>query len=899
MPNWNGIVREHLAVLRLPPEREIEIIEELALHLESAYEDALAAGFSEAEAEARAVQSYDWRLLECELNRAERLVAARALQPSLESIEQKGGMRMGSLLQDLRFGARMLLKNPGFTLVAALTLALGIGANTMIFSVFNSVLLRTLPFNDPGRILSVWATDTRRGEDRRVVSYPNFDDWRAQQTAFERFAGFESVRATLTGVGTPEQLRGLSASADLFPLLGVQPLLGRWFTEQEALTNYGTVVIISESLWRRRFGGDAKIIGSAITLDGKSLIVAGVMPASFRFPLAESRPAEFWGLLQPDRQRGNNHLNVIARLKPGTTMMQAQAEMNTVAARLTAQYPNSNTGRGIRLTGMQEDLTRNARRPLFFLLACVGCVLLIACANVANLLLARVTGRRKEIAVRSALGATRGRVIRQLLVESALLAITGGAAGVLVSILGISALRPLIPRIAPIIQEISLDWRVLAFSISLSLLTGILFGLAPAAQTAKVNLTNALKEEGRGLTGGLRQNRTRAVLVIVEVALSLTLLIGAGLLLRSFLRLLNVNPGFNPEGVITFDFSLPESRYGKRKNSEFYQQLIERVAAIPGVQTASVGDPIPLGGGSSTAGVIIEGQPPMLPTERPKPQLRFVSRNYLRAMGTPLLKGRTLDDGDRFDAPNVMLVNETFARRFFPNQDPLGKRVSVGIRVGIGDNYDCHIVGVVADVKRGSLHEDAEPECYLSYLQNPFSEMTLIARVTGDPAGIVPVVRGEVERMDRELAISDIRTMRHLLDEAVAPQRFILFMLGLFAGLALVLATVGIYSVMAYAVTQRTNEIGVRLALGASAGAVVKLVVGQGMALALAGIGIGLITSLALTRVMKTLLFGVGATDTLTYAAVTLLLTLAALLACYIPARRATKIDPLTALRHE
>jgi putative ABC transport system permease protein len=800
------------------------------------------------------------------------------------------------MVQDLRFGARMLLKNPGFTLIAILTLGLGIGANTMIFSVVNGVLLRALPFNDPERILSVWATDAKRGQDRRAVSYPNFDDWRAQQTVFERFAGIDFAGATLTGAGTPEQLPGLNASADLFPLLGAQPLVGRRFSEQEAQSNDETVVIISESLWRRRFGADAKIVGSAITLDGKSRTVVGVMPASFRFPLDTPLPAEFWGLLRPDRERGHNQLNVIARLKPGITMEQAQAEMNAVAGRLTAQYPNFNTGRGIRLTGMQEDLTRNARRPLLFLLACVGCVLLIACANVANLLLARVTGRQKEIAVRTALGATRGRVIRQLLVESALLAVTGGAAGVLLATWGISLLRPLIPQVVPMTQAISLDWRVLGVALALSLLTGILFGLAPAAQAAKANLTTALKEEGRGLAGGLRRNRTRAALVIAEIAISLTLLVGAGLLMRSFLRLLDVNPGFNPEGVITFDFSLPGTRYGKRgQQSAFYQQLIERVAAIPGVEVASVGDPIPLGGSSSSAGVVIEGQPPMLPTERPKPQLRFVGQNYLRVMGTPLLQGRPLDDNDRLDAPKVMLINETFARRFFPNQDPLGKRVSVGI----GDNYDCHIVGVVADVKTRGLHEEAEPECYLSYLQNPISELTLIVRASADPTSIVPAVRNEVERMDRELAISDIRTMNQLVAEAIAPQRFILFMLGLFAGLALLLASVGIYSVMAYAVTQRTNEIGVRLALGASPGAVLKMVVRQGMTLALAGIGIGLIAAIALTRVMKTLLFGVGATDPLTYAAVTLLLTLAALLACWIPARRATKVDPLTALRHD
>jgi putative ABC transport system permease protein len=800
------------------------------------------------------------------------------------------------MIQDLRYGARMSLKSPGFTVVAILTLGLGIGANTVIFSVVNGVLLRALPFNDPGRILSVWATDAKRGQDRRVVSYPNFDDWRAQQTSFERFAGFDYAGATLTGAGAPEQLRGASVTADLFPLLGARPLLGRWFSEQEARANDGAAVVVSESLWRRRFGADANLVGRAITLDGRSRTVVGIMPAGFRFPLDTERPAEYWGLLKPDRERGHNHLSVVARLKAGVTRAQAQAEMNAVAGRLTAQYPNFNTGRGVRLAGFQEDLTRSTRRPLLFLMACVGCVLLIACANVANLLLARVTGRQKEIAVRSALGATRGRVARQLLVESALLALTGGVAGSLLALWGVNALRPLIPPFVPMAQTISLDWRVMGAALALSLLTGILFGLAPATQASKADLTRALKEEGRGLTGGLRHDRMRSALVIAEVALSLTLLIGAGLLMRSFLLLLDVNPGFNPEGVIAFDFSLPGTRYAKQNQvTEFYQRLVERVSAVPGVEAASVADPIPLGGSSNSAGVIIEGQPPMLPTERPKPQLRFVGGNYLRAMGTPLLKGRALDDGDRLDAPKVMLVNETFARRFFPNQDPLGKRVSVGI----GDNYDCHIVGVVGDVKTQGPAAEAEPECYLSYLQNPISEMTLVVRVSGpDPSVVVPAARGEVERMDRELAISDIRTMTRLVSQSVAPQRFILLMLGLFAGLALLLAVIGIYSVMAYVVSQRVNEIGVRMALGASPGAVVRLVVRQGMTLALAGAGIGLVVSAALTRLMKTLLFGVGATDPLTYAAVTFLLALAALLACWIPARRATRVDPLMALRN-
>jgi putative ABC transport system permease protein len=801
------------------------------------------------------------------------------------------------MIQDLRYGVRMLLKQPGFALIAILMLALGIGANTAIFSVVNGVLLRALPFNDPERILSVWATDAKLGQNRRIVSYPNYADWQAQQTVFERIAAYDGASAALTGSGAPEQLRGLNTSAALFPLLGTPPLLGRWFSEAEAQAGDATAIIISEGLWQRRFSAAAQIVGRTVMLNGRNCVIIGVMPASFRFPLDANYPAEFWRLLRPDQERGSNHLSVVARLKPEVTMAQAQAEMDTVAGRLAAQYPQSNTGRGIRLTGLHEDLTRNVRRALLVLLAGVGCVLLIACANVANLLLARVSGRQKEIAVRTALGATRGRVIRQMLAESTLLAGLSGAAGVLLGMWGIAGLRPLIPREVPLIQAVSLDWRVLGVALALSCLTGLLFGLAPALQATKANLANALKEEGRGLTGGLQRNRTRATLVIVEVALSLVLLVCAGLLMRSFLRLLDVDPGLNPERVISFDFALPGARYAQpQQRTDFYQQLTARVAALPGVEAVSIVDPLPLGGGSSSSSIFIEGQPPLMPSERPKTLLRFVGRNYLRTLGMPLRTGRPLDDGDRQDAPKVILINETFARRFFPNEEPLGKRVGLGI----GDDFTCQIVGIVGDVRTRSLDLDPEPECYLSYLQYPISEISLIVRTAADdPAGIVPAVRGEVGQMDQELAISDIRTMKQLVTAAVAPQRFNLLMLGLFAGLALLLAAGGIYSVMAYAVTQRTHEIGIRLALGAQSRDVLKLVVGQGMLLVLTGVGIGLLASVALTRLMKALLFGISPTDPLTFAAIALLLTGAALLACWIPARRATKVDPLAALRHD
>jgi putative ABC transport system permease protein len=894
MADWKQVIDERLASLNLEPAREAAIVEELAQYLDDHYAELLASGVSEVEAVRRTLAELSGsEILERELRRVER-------QPPPDPIVLGTNRRtnmIADLWQDLCYGARTLLKNPGFTLIAVLTLGLGIGANTAIFSVVNGVLLRALPFPEPERILNVLATDIGRGQDRRGVSYPNFADWRVQQSLFERFAAFDVTSATLTGAGSPEQLRGINVSADLFPLLGVQPLLGRWFSEQEAQAGDATAIIISEGLWRRHFGADPQIVGMAgraITLNSQSCVIIGVMPASFSFPLGASRATEFWRLLKPDQQRGNNHLNVIARLKPGVTMAQAQAGMNTVAGRMTAQYPQANTGRGIRVIGLQEDLTRNVRRALLMLLASVGCVLLIACANVANLLLARVTGRQREIAVRMALGATRGRVIRQLLAESALLACTGGALGLLLAAWGIASFRPLLPPEVPLVQAVTLDWHVLSVTLALSCLTGIFFGSVPALQASKANLTTTLKEEGRGLTGGVQRNRMRAALVIAEIALSLLLLVGAGLLMRSFLQLLNVHPGFNPERVIAFDFALPGARYAQKVRwADFYQQLTERVAGLPGVEAAGVGDPIPLGGTSSTS-IFIEGQPLLTPAERPKTRLHFIGQNYLRVLGIPLLTGRPLDENDRMDTPKVILINETFAHQHFPNKDPLGQRVGIAI----GDSFNPQIVGVVGDVKARSLEEEAEPACYLAYLQYPISEMSLVVRTTAPDATLIfSAVRKEVAQLDPELAISDIRTMSQLVTAAVAPQRFFLLTLGLFAGLALLLAAIGIYSVMAYNVTQRTHEIGIRLALGARPAEVLRLLLRQGMRLAGIGVGIGLLAVMALTRLLNVSLFGVGANDPLILTAITLLLLGVALLACWIPARRATSIDPLVALR--
>ena len=813
---------------------------------------------------------------------------------------------MQTLLQDLRYGARMLLKQPGFTLIAIATLALGIGANTAIFSVVNSVLLRPLPFDEAERLVRVYATAADRGIRSNPTSWLNFADWRAQNSVFDALAAYSSASATFTGGDAPEQIEGVAASGDLFAVLNARPLSGRVFSladEQQANKN---IVVISHGLWQRSFSADPQIVGRRVTLDATGYTVIGVMPRGFRFPLDQSK-TDFWVPLDPqsatNQERGASYLNVTARLKPGVSIEQAQTEMTTIASRLEQEYRDKNAGRGVNLVPLHEALIGEVRRALLVLLAAVGFVLLIACANVANLQLARAASRGREMAIRTALGAGRGRIVRQLLTESLMIAAAGGAVGLLLAAWGVDLLVAAMPEDIPRAGGIGLDARVLGFTAAVTLLTGLAFGLAPALQssstgsTGKADLTGSLKEGGRGASEGARRNRTRSLLVVTEVALSLVLLAGAGLLLKSFRHLLDVHPGFNPNGVLTASVALPNGKYAEdARQAAFFQQTLSRVAALPGVAAAGVVDPMPLGGSMAMNILSVEGRPPLKAGERLATNSRVISADYLKAMGIPLLRGRTLSERDHADAPKVMLINESFARRFLPNEDPIGQR----IRLTIAPNFVAEVVGVVGDVKHRSLDREAGPEAYASYLQVPTPIMSLIVRAaSGDPLNLAVSVRQAVQQVDKDQPLYDVKPMTAWLNESVARQRFNLLLLAVFAAVALLLAAIGIYGVINYSVTQRTHEIGIRVALGAQRRDVLKLIVGQGLALTLAGVACGVAGAFALTRLMAGLLFGVTATDPLTFAGVAALLVIVAFVACWIPARRATKVDPIIALRCE
>jgi len=908
-PNWNHIVREHLAVLRLPPEREIEIVEELALHLEAAYEDALADGLSAAEAEERVVRGYDWPWLECELSRAEQPLAARALQPPLELIEQTGGIRMESFIQDLRFGVRLSIKNPGLTLVAVITLALGIGANTAIFSVVDRLLMRMLPVNEPERLVNLIGRDEKGGHEASF-SYPIYKDYRDQNDVFDGLLAFSETAMNLSEGGESERVMGVLVSGNYFDTLGVTPALGRAFLPEEDRTpGAHPVAVVSYGLWQRRFGADPKLVGRAITLNTYSFTVIGVAPAEFRGVRRGVSPdvyvpmqmiAQAWPARKPDdlNNRKFSWLNLMGRLKPGVTRAQAQTTMSALSSRIMQVHPN--TWPLIALEdGSQGEIggISDLRTPLKLLMATVALVLLIACVNVANLLLARAQTRSREMAVRLAVGASRYRLIRQLLTESLLLWLLGGLLGLFLAVwlTGVlAAYSPPAGDSAPPLLDAGLDWRVLAFTATLSLLTGLLFGLVPAWRSSKPNLTVGLKEES--VAAGSGRISGRGALVSAQIALSLVVLVCAGLCVRSLLALQRIDAGFETAKVLVMGLDLSLNGYKEEQGRRFYANLLERISALPGVEAASLARRVPLTRSGMHMSVGIEGHTPA--DDKPiNFDMNIVGPRYCATMKLPLVAGREFTANDNAAAPPVVMINEAAARTYWPNQNPLGKHLIIGAPGRKPQPVE--IIGVTGPSRYRSLTEAFRPGMLLPAAQNYVSDLSLHLRSAGDPTLLIESARRELRALDPQLPATRIRTLEEQRRNSLYSERVTALLLSAFGGLALLLAALGIYGVMAYAVTQRTREIGVRMALGACAGDVLRLMLSQGARLIGAGLALGLAGAFAATRLIKSFLYQVSATDSMTFVLAALLLTTIGLLACYIPARRATKVDPLTALRNE
>jgi putative ABC transport system permease protein len=794
----------------------------------------------------------------------------------------------------------MLVKRPAFTVVVVAALAIGIGANTAIFSVVNSILLRPLPYREPDRLVMVWMDNKRLNVDQDIHSYANYADYRDQNQSFEQLATFYGISLNLTGVGEPERVIGLTASRSLFEAAGVDPVIGRTFSPDEEVPGQDRVVVLGYGLWQRLFGGHEDILGQEVSLSDVKRTVIGVMPPSFKFPHRDAD--EFWVPLAPDSNRRSSRYGfgyyVVGRLKRDVTLGQAKADMSAIAAHLVEQFPDLE-GYGVNLVPLHQQIVRKVEPALLLLLGTVAFVLLIACANVANLLLARAATREREIAIRTALGAGRIRLIRQLLTESLLIALLGGAAGLLIANWGLKALVAMSPDDIPRRDQIGIDLRVLGFTLLISLLTGLVFGLAPALQASKQELNESLKEGGRGASGGVRGRNLRSALVVFEVAVSLVLLIGAGLMIRSFIQLQKVDLGFNPDRLVAMNFQLSRAKYQGRQSAEFFRELIERVDSLPGVESTGGITAVFIDGLTmSASNLIIEGRPPAPATEQTEAPADFVTPAYFRTMGIPLLKGREFSEQDGPSSQRVVMINDTFARRFWPGEEPLGKR----FKFGGPDSTDpwLTIVGIVADMRRTGLDSEVRCEAFLPYTQRQFNIfMEVVVRTASDPRAIVGPVREIVSSIDPNQPISHVRKMDLVLAGMKAPRRLNTFLFAVFGGAALVLAAVGVYGVISYSVTQRTREIGIRLALGAGRVEILKLLVGNGMSLAGTGIVIGLIAALALTRLMSTLLYGVSAVDLLTFAVTSVVLTGVALAACFLPARRATKIDPMIALRYE
>jgi putative ABC transport system permease protein len=867
---------------------EAEMDEELRAHLEHQAEKYITSGLPVEEAERRA-----------------RLDLGGVEQVKEECRETRGVRLIEALMQDVRYGLRQLRRNPGFTAVAALTLALGIGANTAIFSVVNAVLLRPLPFSNAEQLVTLWERNLAEGYDQNSPAAANYLDWRAQNKVFSQMAAYDSGQVDLTGAASPERVAGAIVTSNLFQALRVRPLFGRTFLPEEEQPGRDRVVVLSYGLWRQRFSGDRRVLGKAVIVDDRKCVVIGVMPPGFVFPgntgttgIFTKPIAHLWMPLALTAEawsaRSDHYLSVIARLKPNVTMAQANAEMNTIEQRLVKRYPNEFMGSDVKFVPLHQQVESGLRPVLLVLLGAVTFVLLIGCANVANLLLARGASRQKEMAVRAALGANRARVVRQLITESLLLALGGGVFGIFLARWAIGAFRAVIPENFPQVSFITIDGWVLAFTGVIAFATPMIFGLAPAFRTSKADLTESLKEGGRSSTEGTRHNRLQSALVVSEVALALVLLAGAGLMIRSFVRLQDVSPGFNPHHVLTLELSLPSAKYPQdAKRNEFIQQLMQRLKALPGVKIVGATTLLPLAGTDFNTAVDIQGEEIKIAGRYPSASVRAVTSEYFQVLGIPLISGRLIMPGDTMSSAHVAVINQTLAR-WLANEDPIGRRIA------LGNGFTGHIVGVVGDTKQFGLDTEAREEAYVPYSQGRLGPtVTLTLKTASDPRSVANAARSAVLNLDPDQPVSKVRTMEQVVSSSIAQPRFRTFLLGLFAALALLLATLGIYSVISYSVAQRTHEIGIRIALGASAGDVLGLVVRQSMTLVGTGLAIGAVAALGLTQLVASWLYHVRSTDPTTFAGVALLLAAVALLASYIPARRATKVDPMVALRYE
>jgi putative ABC transport system permease protein len=873
-----GLWQELLYVIRKSDRRraERELDEEIRAHIEIEVEQNIESGMTEQEARYAAQRTFG------------------NVSLAKEDSRTIWGLRYLEVLwQDLHYGVRMLINRPTFTVFAIIALSLGIGINSAIFSVVNAVLLRPLPFSDPDRLVQLREMSQKVGEPV-PVSPPNFIDWKTQSSTFEQIAAYHGQGFTLTGVDEAERVLGVRVSSDFLPLLGIKPILGRNFSAEEDRAGKEQVLILTHSFWQRRFGSDPGIIGKDLILNGQNFTVIGIMPPGFNYPRDET--LAFWTPLAPDSNpsRGSHYLTVIARLKSNVTSAQAQREMDVIAKRLEERYRNTNTGNGVIISSLHEQTVGEIRPTLLVLFGVVLLVLLIACANVANLQLVRTLPRQREIAIRMALGADRLRVIRQLLTENILLSVIGGMLGLLLALWGVELLLALGPENIPRLKEINIDYRVFGFTFALSVITGIVFGLAPAMQTFKINLNDQLKEGGRSMADG-SQKHFRSTLVVFEIAISLVLLIGAGLMIKSFGYLIGTDPGFKSNNLLTMTIFLPKAKYPEnRRVADFFSQVLQKGESVPGIDSIGLTSQIPLNGTEWTNSFDIEGRPPLAPGKDNFSDLRWISPGYFKTMGIPFIKGRQFTDRDVAEAPGVVIINQSMARKFFPDEDPIGKRLTIAYN----HNISVEIVGVVGDIRPGVDSEPA-PEMYLSYLQTPVRALYLVVRTSVEPTAIVATIRKQVSSIDKEQPISNIRSMDQVFASSIAQRRFNTLLFGIFAAMALILAAIGIYGVISFFVTQRRHEIGIRMALGAQRIDVIKLVMRQGIVLSLIGVAIGICAALVFTRVLSSLLFGITATDPIIFLVIPTILVGVALSASYIPAWRATRIDPMIAIRYE